>query len=412
MAPTVVNSTVILNESLDLLRTKCQSIQAVYRGYDNRFGDSASLKPGTSLQVRKPVKYSVGTGKKLSVQDTVEETATVTCSTQVHVAGPAFTSEQKAMNVAEFTKTYLDPAMSIIAAKIDNMILQHAAESFHQHVGTCGTTPASDVVILEALAKLDLMNAPMDGERYALITPTANASLVHGFVGLYNPASLISEQFKSGYLKSSLGLNIAQTNNIHRITMGTRSGGAILTDGATVTEGISMLHIDGFGGATETIKKGEKFTITGVNSVTPEMKVDTGSLMQFTVMQDFTASGSEGDLYFSPAIYSTGARQNVTALPVANGTNGSTGELNFAGTAVSTSYPHNIIMHKNALALVTADLPLPKNGVVEAKRDKLDNISMRYIEFYDGENDEWKFRFDVFCGVSTMYADLGVVLFG
>jgi len=410
MSATLINTTLILNKSLALLRTKCKSLQAVDRSFDDRFGDKVTLKPGTSLQVRKPIQVSIRTGKKMDVVDTVEESVTVTCTDQIGVDLPALTSEQITMNVNDFEANYLDPAMSRIAAEIDRIILQYAAETFYQHVGTCGTTPVTAAVLLQAGQKLDEMNCP-EGDRYALINPAANEGLVNALIGTFNPQSLIGEQYKTGYMESSLGLKIAMSNNVHRITQGTRSGGAILTDGATLTEPISMLHIDGFGAATETIKKGEKFTITGVNSVTPETKINTGSLQQFTVTADFVASGSEGDLYFSPAIRLTGPRQNVDALPVANGTNGSTGELNFAGTAVSTAYPHNIIMHKNALAFVTADLVVPR-GVHDAKRDKLDGLSMRFVTFYDGINDEFKSRFDIYHGVTALYPQLGVVLFG
>jgi hypothetical protein len=405
MANTLVNTTMILNESLALLSTKCKALKAVYRGYDDRFGDKVELKPGTSLQIRKPSKFTVGTGKKLQVQDDLQETVTISCTQQIHVGIPAFTSEQLAMNINGVKKLILEPAMSVIAAKIDNMVMQHGAENFHMNVGTPGTTPANDEPILSANAKLDQMNA-MEDDRYALITPKANAALLHGFVGLYNPSTLISEQFNTGYVKSSLGLDIAQTNNVYRVTCGTRTG-TILVDDSTSTniaEGMTVIHMDAFGGATQTWKKGEKFEIAGVYSVTPEMKINTGDLQQFTITADGAASGSEGDVYYSPAIYATGARQNVTALPVNDA------GVTFKGTA-STSYPYNLIMHKNAMTLVTADLPLFRDTHT-SRRDKLEGISMRFQEFSDGINDELLGRFDVYCGVSTMYNEMGVVLFG
>lgn len=416
MAQTHINSTIILNESLALLSTKCKSLNAVYRGYDKRFGDNATLKPGTSLQVRKPVQFVVNTGKKLTIRDTVEESVTVSCTDQLHVAMPAFTSEQKAMNLVEFKRLYLEPAMSALSAKLDAKVLQYAAETFYSFVGTPGTTPASDEVLLMAGEKLHNNNVSEEN-RFALINPAANRAITHGLVALFNPNKTLSDQYDSGFVQNSLGLNIGMTNNVYRLTCGTRSGSNIACDdagGTTLAEGTSMIHIDGLGGATETIKKGEKFTISGVYAVTPESKINTGSLMQFTVTQDFVGSGSEGDLYFSPAIRASTSdgRQNVNALPV-NSTSGNgtgNGVLTFLGTA-STAYPYNIVMHKDALTLVTADLPVPR-GTNEARRDVLNGISMRYIEDYDAINDEWISRFDVFCGVSALRAESGVVMYG
>lgn len=410
MSATLVNSTVILNETLDILDTECKSLQAVNREYDSRFGDNAQLKPGTSLQVRKPIQVTIRSGKKADIQDTVEETVSVSCTTQIGVDLPAFTSEQLTMNVDSFRDRYLRPAALRIAAEIDKLILQYGALNFYQFVGTPGTIPATTEVFLQASQKLDEVNAKSD-KRYALISPAANTKMVASTQGLFLPGNVIAEQYRSGYMQTSLGLDIAQTNNLHRVTCGTRSGTAILVDegaGTNLVEGMTMVHIDGLGGATQTIKAGEKFTISGVYSVSPETKISTGNLMQFTVTQDFIASGSEGDLYFSPAIRATGARQNVTALPV-DGTDGQNGELTFQGTA-STSYRYNLVMQKDALAFVTADLPLPK-GVHDAKRDKLKGISMRFITDYDAKNDEFISRFDIFYGISKLYDQLGVVMF-
>ncbi|MDD5060917.1 MAG: P22 phage major capsid protein family protein [Candidatus Marinimicrobia bacterium] len=411
MAPTILNSTIILNESLRLFRTKCKALHAVNRDYDKRFGDNASLKPGTTLYARKPIQVTIRDGKKRNVQDTVEEKIPVTCTTQFGVDLPAFTSEQKTMNIDNFSKLYLEPVMSRMASELDRLILQHAALNFHQYVGTAGTTPATATVLLQAGQKLTEMNCP-DDDRFCILNPAANTAIVNAVTGFYNPSSIIDEQYKTGYLQSSLGLKVAVSNNIHRVTQGSRTGSAILVDepsGTNLIEGMEMVHIDGIG-STTTIKKGEKFTISGVYSVTPETKINTGSLQQFTVTADAVGATTECDLYFSPAIRATGARQNVNALPV-DGTDAGNGELTFAGTTASTAYPYNIIMHKDALTLVTADLPLPK-GVNEARRDVLDGISMRYIEDYDGTNDEFFSRWDIFYGISTLYDYLGVVLLG
>lgn len=405
MASTLLNSTVILNDILALLRTKCLSLDAVSKQYDKRFADSADLKPGTTLYVRKPVQVVIRSGKKRDAQDTVEESIPVTCTTQIGVDLPAFTSEQLAMNIKDFRKRYIEPSASRIAAELDKLIFQHAAENFNMAVGTCGTTPATATVLLQAGQKLTEQNVYDD--RYAFITPAANTALVNAVSGLYSPSQEVAgKQWKTGNMESSLGLKIGVSNNIHRITMGSRDGAGAIDDsgGTYLVEGTTTLTMDALG-TTGTVKKGEKFTIANVNAVTPETKINTGSAMQFTVAADATASGGDITVTFTPAIRASGARANVDALPVEDAV------VTFLGTAASTAYPHNIVMAKDALALVTADLPMPR-GTHDAYRATLDGIAMRYITDYDMVNDEFGTRIDIFYGISTLRQEKGVVLFG
>jgi hypothetical protein len=402
MSATLINSTVILNEILALLRTKCVSLQAVNRDYDKRFATSGSPKPGTTIYARKPIQVGIRSGKKMDVQDTVEENVPISCTTQFGVDLPAFTSEQLTMNINDFSERYLKPASSRIAAELDRLILQHAALNFWQYVGTPGTTPASATVLLQASQKLDESNAD-DSERYAIVNPAANTALVNAFSGLYNPQGTVSNQWKTGVINSQLGLKIGVSNNIHRVTCGTRDGTMAIDDSAGLVEGMSSVNMDGFG-ATETWKQGEKFTIAGVYAVNPETKVNTGQLQCFVVTEDFTAVGGEGSVSFSPALRSTGPRQNVNALPADDAVVTAVGTL-------STAYPYNIVMQKDAIVLATADLPMPK-GVHDAARKVLDGVSMRMITDYNAIDDEFVTRFDVFYGISTLRGELGVVLLG
>lgn len=404
MSVTLINSTVILNEILALFRTKSTAIQAVNRQYDKRFGN-VDLKPGTTLYARKPIQYTVTTGKTLAVQDTVEESVAISCTDQIHIGMPAFTSEQLTMNVDDFSERYLKPAASRLAAEVDKLILKFAAINFWQAVGACGTTPATATVMLQAGQKLTEMNVPDAMEdRYAIIQPAANTALVNALTGLYNPQREIGGQYKSGIMESSMGLKIGVSNNIHRITMGTRDAAGAVTD-AAIAEGCSDLLVDSLGSGA-TMKAGEKFTIADVYAVSPETKINTAALQQFTVTADWTADTTNPTiLYFAPAIRATGARQNVNALPV------TTAVLTPLGTTASTAYPHNIVMHKDALALVTADLPLPK-GVHDAKRTTLDGISLRFLTDYNGITDEFFSRLDLFYGISLLRGESGVVLFG
>jgi len=411
MSATLINSSVILNEVLALLRTNSVALNAVNRQYDSQFAKSGtSGKAGTSIQVRKPIQVGLRSGKKLSIQDTVEESVTITCTNQLGVDLPAFTSEQLTMNVDDFSNRYLKPAAVRIAGEIDRLICLQGALDFANSVGTPGTTPATALVLLQAQQKLNEANVPMDG-RTAIINPAANAALVNGLAGLYNPNSVISGQYNTGIVKTGLGLDYGMDQNVASLTMGTRAGN-ILTDDATkalggnIEEGMSKIHIDTITGNGKTVKAGEVFTIAGVYAVNEESKVPYGTLKQFVVTKDATAAANEAevDIEFAPAIRFAGARQNASALP-ADGA-----AVTFEGVA-STVYPQNLVMHKDAISLVTADLVVP-SGVHDAGRKVLDGISMRFITDYNSTDDEFISRFDIFYGITTLRRELGCRVWG
>jgi hypothetical protein len=405
MAPTLINSTVILNDIITRLPTECVSLQAINRDYDKQFAKKSGLKPGTTLYARKPVEYTVTSGKKMDVQDTVEESIPITCTDQYHIALPAFTSEQLTMNISDFRKRYIDPAVSRLRALLDTLILQYAAIHLYQNVGAPGTTPQTSLVLGQAGAKLDNMNVQMDN-RTAILNPAANIYIVDALKALQNPQNQIGGQLKDGILKTTYGLGIGKSSNVHRITCGTRVGTILVDESPNVNieEGMTTIHMDGFTNAADTIVAGEKFTLSGVYAVNPESKVSTGELQQFTVTAAATCSSNETDVTFTPAIRYDDARQNVTALPADGAT------VTFAGTA-STTYPMNLVLHKDAMTLVTADLPLPK-GCHDAYRTNYKGLAMRYITDYNMENDEFASRIDIFMGISMLEARRGVVLWG
>ena len=92
----------------------------------------------------------------------------------------------------------LKPRISQLAAAIEADIAATAYKSIYQSVGTPGTTPATSLVLLQAMQKLNEMNVPQDS-RNAVVNPAANAALVEGMKGLFNPGATISEAVQYRY---------------------------------------------------------------------------------------------------------------------------------------------------------------------------------------------------------------------
>jgi len=282
----------------------------------------------------------------------------------------------------------------------------NAYKSIFNTVGTPGTTPATALVLLQAQQKLNESATPMS-PRYATVNPAANAGLVNGMTGFFNPTGTISRQFKTGMMgEGVLGfdeMNMSQSIVNH--TTGSRAG-TILVNGAVSTQGQATISIDGLTGATDTVTAGDVFTIAGVNAVNPQTRLSTGSLQQFVVTAAQTASsGDMVNMAISPPMYTAAnALATIDAFPANNAA------VTFVGTA-STVYPQNLVYHKNAITLATADLLLPQ-GVDMASRQVHNGISMRIVRQYDINNDRMPCRVDVLYGFNTIRPPMACRIWG
>jgi hypothetical protein len=123
-------------------------------------------------------------GAALQVQDDNEQYTTLTVSSQKHI-GVNFTTAELTMQLDDFAERVLKPRISQLASSIDADV----ANSFKyigNSVGTPGTTPATSLVLLQAQQKLN-ENAAVMQPRYATVNPAANAALIEGMKGLFNP---------------------------------------------------------------------------------------------------------------------------------------------------------------------------------------------------------------------------------
>jgi hypothetical protein len=375
----------------------------VNKEYDDSFAVEGA-KIGSTLRIRLPDRALVTDGAALQVQDDNEQYTTLTVSSQKHI-GINFTSAELTMQLDDFAERVLKPRISQLASSVDADVA-NAYKSIFNTVGTPGTTPATALVLLQAQQKLNESAAPMS-PRYATVNPAANAGLVNGMTGFFNPTGTISRQFKTGMMgEGVLGfdeMNMSQSIVNH--TTGSRAG-TILVNGAVSTQGQATISIDGLTGATDTVTAGDVFTIAGVYAVNPQTRLSTGSLQQFVVTAAQTGAGNAlANMAISPPMYTaSNALATIDAFPADNAA------VTFVGTA-STVYPQNLVYHKNAITLATADLLLPQ-GVDMASRQVHNGISMRIVRQYDINNDRMPCRVDVLYGFNTIRPPMACRIFG
>jgi len=400
VANSLLTIDMITRKALEILENNLVLTRNVNRQYDDSYAVEGA-KIGTTLRIRLPDRALVTDGAALVAQDDNEQYTTLTVASQKHI-GVQFTSAEMTMQLDDFAERVLKPRISQLAASIDADVA-NSFNSIYQSVGTPGTTPATTAVLLGAQQKLNEAAAVMS-PRFVTVNPAANAALIEGMKGLFNPVSTISSQFKNGMFgEGILGfdeLNMSQS--VKQFTTGTRTGSHTVTSTVT-TEGATSIAITGTG--SQTIKKGDVFTVANVYSVNPQTRESTGSLQQFVATADATATAGAYTVSVAPAIYTSAhALATVDSFPQAGAA------VTFLGAA-STQYPQNLVYHRDAIAFATADLLMPQ-GVDMASRQVHNGISMRVVRQYDINNDRMPCRIDVLYGYSVIRPQMAVRLWG
>lgn len=403
MANSLLTIDMITTKALEVFENNLVITRNINRQYDDSFAVPGA-KIGANLRIRLPDRVLVTDGPALSVQDENAQYTTLPINKQKHV-DVNFTSAELELQVDDFAERILKPRMSQLAASVDNDVASMYAQVYNS-VGTPGTTPATSLVLLQGQQKLNETAAMME-DRYATINPAANAGLVEGLKGLFNPTDVISRQFKRGLITDDvLGYDeINMSQSIQIFTTGTRVSAGTVTN-AVVTQGQSTVDLSGLG-ANATVLVGDVFTIANVYAVNPQTRQSTGSLQQFvvTASAQATAGGTIAGVNISPAIYTaSNALATVDKFPSAGAVTA------FIG-APNTSYPQNLIYHKNAFSLATADTFLPTYAA-EASRAVHNGISMRLVRGYDINNDRAPTRIDVLYGFNAIRPAMAVRLWG
>jgi len=304
-----------------------------------------------------------------------------------------FTSVDLTLNLDDFSKRILEPAMSVLAANIEADAMSMFLDVYN-NVNNIG----SALTFSKTLTSRKVLNdnlAPIDNNRTFLMNTQDNVDLIDALKGLFQDSTAIAKQYKEGMMGRTAGYDFYENTLVPTQTTGTALSATTYTvNGAVTTNGSTSVVVAT--GAT-TFKKGDIFTVAGCNRVHPETKADTGVLQQFVVTADY--AGGAGTLSFSPAIYTSTGRQNVVAAGMANGSG-----ITKVGGA-SAIYKPSIAFHKDAFCFATADLLMPQ-GVDWSARETLDGISMRIVRQYDINNDKFPTRLDVLYGYKTIRPQL------
>jgi hypothetical protein len=399
MSNTILTIDMITRECLRLAHEKATFIGTINRQFDDSFGD-AGAKIGDTLRIRLPSQYSRRTGSRvMDVQDSVQQSTALTVATQDGV-DMRFNSREMALDLDEFSKLHLEPAMATLVSNIDSDVLQGCTKSTFNFAGTAGTSISSLTAPGQARTRLNENLAPK-GDRRIQVNSGTMQQLVSGTAAYFNPSGAISEQFREGlvartamaeYYENERIWSMANTTSVTLST--TKMNGYLSTNGQTSLN-ISLLTVSSVG-------IGMKFTINNISDVHPETKQPYAQLKQFTV----TAVTDVSTFSFQPPVFLTGPRTNVAGI----GTTTSTQGLNWLGSPNST-YALGLMYHKDAFTFATAALPLMADAS-KCVRKTFDGLSLRVWQASDIRNDELLTRIDVLYGFAAIRAAHACVVVG
>lgn len=410
MANELLNPSIIAKEALMQLDNELVMAKRVHRGYEDEYDKrSNGNKPGDTISIRRPVKYTVRSGATMNLQDTVEGKTTIVVDTQEGVDF-SFSSTDMTLKITDFSERYIKPAMIQLANSVDVKIHQLYKRVWNW-VGTPGQIINSYPDFIKAPQRLDEMAVPK-GMRSAVLAPEDHYALAGTFSTQFNNG-VNNDALKNAELPMLAGVQPYSTQNVQVHTVGDH-GGTPLVDGASqgvtyasVKDSMTQTLITDGWSTSKALKAGDVFTMDGVYAVNPVTKATLSYLQQFVVVSDVTTnanSANDTELTISPPIIASGAYQTVSAEPD-NDT-----PINYLGTAV-TGYNQNLVFHKNAFALAMVPMEIPQ-GVVGAVRESYKGLSARMIPVYDGVNDVSKWRLDILYGTKAIYPDLATRISG
>lgn len=164
MPNTILTPDIIAREALMVLRNNAVMANLVHRDYSEEFVAGV----GDTITIRRPATFEAKEyAGSIAVQDATETGVPVKMDKHLDVSF-AVTSKQLTMDIEDFSKQLLIPAMQAFADKVDQYLLGLKADIANK-------VPATDVVqddVIDARAYLTKAAAPLADRRFVYGTDT------------------------------------------------------------------------------------------------------------------------------------------------------------------------------------------------------------------------------------------------
>src|SRR4051794_17386046 len=116
---TILTPTIIAKEALRLLSNNLIFVNRINRGWEGEFQkEHNGYKPGSSVTIRKPARFTSVASSTLSVQNFVENNTSLSIDKPRHI-GVNFSSTELTLQLNDFSERFLKSAMLQLANDID-----------------------------------------------------------------------------------------------------------------------------------------------------------------------------------------------------------------------------------------------------------------------------------------------------
>ena len=171
MSNTILTPDIIAREALMVLRNNAVMANLVHRDYSDDFA-----AVGDTITVRKPATFVANEyNGSINVQDATESGVEVKIDKHLDVSF-AVTSKEMSLDIADFSKQFLVPAMQAFADKVDKYLIGLEASATNRVPHAEGAIAPKDMI--EARKHLTQNAAPLADRRF-VVGATAEADLLN-----------------------------------------------------------------------------------------------------------------------------------------------------------------------------------------------------------------------------------------
>ena len=171
MANNILTPDIIAREALMVLRNNAVMANLVHRDYSEDFVGAV----GDTITVRKPATFVANEyNGSINVQDATETAVPVVMDKHLDVSF-AVTAKQMTLDIADFSKQLLVPAMQAFADKVDKLLIALEKEATSRHAHADGAIAPADLI---AARKFLTENAAPLADRRFVVGAAAEADLL------------------------------------------------------------------------------------------------------------------------------------------------------------------------------------------------------------------------------------------
>lgn len=210
MPNTILTPSIIAREALMVLRNNAVMAKLVHRDYSKEFA-----AVGDTITIRKPATFAAKefTGK-IELQDATEGGVTVKMDKLLDVSF-AVTSKELSLDIEDFSKQFLVPAMQAFNDKVDSYLLDLEKEVTNRVPHASGAIAPADLI---AARKLLTQNAVPLADRRFVVGATAEADLLND--ERFTNASAVGDEgtaLREASLGRKYGMDIYTDQNVGKV---------------------------------------------------------------------------------------------------------------------------------------------------------------------------------------------------